>query len=71
MKTLEQIKAECIGDVYTLNDFADLIDAGCINPYDGNGYFHNGEEETNISVFNLSATWESIKDFPYVCWYNK
>ena len=38
MKTLEQVKAECIGDVYTLNDFADLIDAGCINQYDGDGF---------------------------------
>ena len=71
MKTLDQVKTECIGEVYTLDDFSDLIDAGCINSYDGEGYFHNGEEETSISVFAPFITWESIKDFPYVCWYNK
>lgn len=70
MKTKEEIQKECFGVAYTLNEFADLIDAGCINQYDGDGFFHDGEEQTNLSVFNILATWELIKDFPYVCWYN-
>ena len=72
MKTLEQVQAECrYGHVFTLNDFGTEIDDGCINEYDGIGFFHDGEKETNTSVWDRSLTWEDIKDYPYVCWYNK
>lgn len=71
MKSVEQIKKECIGDVFTLEEFLELINLGCINRYDGDGYFHNGENETNISVWDNNLTWDDVKNYPYVCWYNK
>lgn len=72
MKTLEQVKTEQkFGNVFTLNEFAELYHEGYIIEYDGNGYFHDGEHRTNISVWDSSLTWKDIQKFPYVCWYNK
>lgn len=72
MKTIEQVKQEIgFGSVYTLEEFEEMLDANAINQNDGIGYFHNGETETDISVFDDSLTYDDVKDFPYVCWYNK
>lgn len=71
MKTLEQVKAEEFADVFTLNEFIEMLDEGYIIDYDGIGYFHDGETETNISVWDNTLTWDDVKNFPYVCWYNK
>lgn len=68
---LKRIQQECKGSVYTLNAFMEEIDRGFINSYDGIGYFHNGEKETEFCVWNDKLSWDDIKDFPYVCWYNK
>lgn len=35
MKNIEQIKKECIGDVFTLDEFIECVDAGFFNSYDG------------------------------------
>lgn len=48
-----------------------MLDDNAVGSYDGIGYFHDGEKETNISVFDDSLTYGDVKDFPYVCWYNK
>ena len=72
MKTLEQVKVEQkFGDVFTLNEFIDYLEEDRFNRYDGIGYFHDGENETDISVWNDTLTWDDVKNFPYVCWYNK
>ena len=71
MKTKEQIAKELDTDVFTLEEFIDALDEGMFIRYDGNGYFHDGENETDISVWNETVTWDDIKDYPYVCWYNK
>jgi len=71
MKTLEQVKVEEFADVFTLNEFIEMLDEGYIIDYDGIGYFHDGENETNISVWDNTLTWDDVKNFPYVCWYNK
>ena len=72
MKTLKQVQAECkYGTVFLLNDFGTEIDDGCINECDGEGYFHDGENRTEISVWDEDLTWDEIQKFPYVCWYNK
>ena len=72
MKTLEQVKVEQkFGEVFTVNEFAELYHEGYINEYDGIGYFHDGEKKTNISVWDATLPWYVIKNFPYVCWYNK
>ena len=58
-------------DAMTTKAFCELCNDNSITRYDGQGYFHNGTKETNISVWNDDLTPEDIKDYPYICWYNK
>ena len=76
MKTKEQIQkegvcAECGGEVFTTEEFAECIERGTFIPYDGVGYFHDGENETWRSVWDDSVTAEEVEKYPYVCWYNR
>ena len=79
MKTKEEIQKELYdkygfecGDVYTLAEFSEQILHTSILPNDGNGYFHNGEQETDISPFDIDISFfEASATYPYVCWYNK
>lgn len=72
MKTKRQIQSEMeYGDVFTLKEFEKLLDDKLIIPYDGHGYFHDGEKETDVCVWDDGLTWNSVKKYPYVCWYNK
>lgn len=72
MKTIEQVRAEMeFGDVFTKEEFGDLVDKGWFIPSDGVGRFHDGENETNVSVWDNSLTPEDVEKYPYVCWYNK
>ena len=52
MKTKEQVQAEttCGGVVFTLDEFCDAVEQGSFNSYDGLGYFHDGEVETDMCV---------------------
>ena len=71
MKTIKEVRTECeYADVMTTEEFCQEITNGYINSFDGSGYFHDGEEETDISVWDRSLTWEDVKKYPYVCWYN-
>ena len=76
MKTIEQVASEGIcgqvgGAVYKTEDFMDIIRRYSFIPEDGSGYFHDGENETNISVWDKSVSWLDVaKKYPYVCWYN-
>ena len=70
--TKEEIQKNTHGDVYTIDEFLNLTDDGVIIPYDGNGYFHDGEKETRISVWNEEITYdEVIAKYPYIVWYNR
>lgn len=70
MKSIEQIKEEIqYGNVYTVDEFLELLIQDVVSEYDGFGFFHDGERELDDKgVFDLSA-WE--EDYPYVVWYNK
>ena len=80
MKTIEEVKAEIakkyggvfaddVDDiVYTTAEFIEDVKRGSFNSFDGDGYFHDGEKETDISVWNRLV---NSSDYPYVCWYNK
>lgn len=50
MKTIEQVRSETYGDVYTFNKFLEYVIDKVITSYDGGGHFHDGENETNVSV---------------------
>lgn len=70
--TLGEIKKNTFGNVYTIEDFITLCDDGYITPYDGVGYFHDGDKETDISVFNTTLRPEDVWDkYFYIVWYNK
>lgn len=74
MKTIEQVKTEIeFGNVYTFNEFMHLVESGLINSFDGIGYFHDGEKETDWSVWTdyPKETLKKIAQCPYVTWYNK
>lgn len=72
MKTKEQIKNEIgFGEVYTIMEFLDLIIEGYIIPYDGIGYFHDGNNRTDKCIWNEKLFLTDLKKYPYVCWYNK
>ena len=72
MKTKQQIENEIsYGDVYTLEEFFQEVKIGGFIPYDGDGYFHDGEEETSRSVWSSNLSLLELKHYPYVCWYNK
>ena len=70
MKTLKQIRNEnpYMNVFYTI-DFKVAVDYGEFSEYDGIGYFHNGEKQTNISVWN--AGYKDWEKYPYIIWYNK
>ena len=71
MKTLKQIKQEMrYGDILTTKEFLETVNSGCFLPYDGTGHPHNGKKELkDISVWELDES--ELKQYPYVCWYNR
>ena len=71
MKTKEQAQSECRGAVFTLEEFYQYVKRGCFIPYDGSGYFHDGEKETDRSVWDEDLSLIELKKYPYVCWYNR
>ena len=76
MKSKEQVQkeglvAKCGGTVYTTEEFFECVKAGGFIPYDGDGFFHNGQKETNRSVWATDLSLIELIKYPYVCWYNK
>lgn len=76
MKSKEQVQkeglvAKCGGIVYTIEEFFEHVKDGGFIPYDGSGYFHDGEQETRRSVWARDLSLLELKNYPYVCWYNK
>ena len=71
MKTIEQIQKEIpYGDVYLSNQFRLDAEDGYFIPYEGVGYFHDGENETDYCVWDVKQEIEFNK-YPYVVWYIK
>lgn len=60
MKSINQIKEKCIGEVFTLDEFMDCIEVGFFNPYDGDGYFRDGENETDMNVWDDNWYWNDV-----------
>ena len=72
IKTKEQVQSEIgFGDVYTIEEFFDCVKCGSFIPYDGVGYFHDGDKETARSVWSEDISLLELKNYPYVCWYNR
>lgn len=73
MKSIEQIQREIpYGDVMTREKFIEIVEYGGFIPYDGDGYFHDGEQELeNQNVWMYTIKQMKTCPYPYVIWYNK
>ena len=72
-KSIEELKKEYDGKAIamTMSDFIRASDRGSLNPMDGSGIIHNGQTETNLSVWSDEMTIDQMKEYPYVIWYEK
>ena len=70
--TREEVQKQIgFGDVYTLEEFRTYVKNGFFISYDGCGFLHDGEQETEISVWSINIFDKQWNEYPYVCWYNK
>lgn len=72
MKTIKQINNEVFGDCFSIKEFAECVKCKEFIPYDGYGFYHDGEKETEEMVsFNYKDILAHKNQYPYVIWYNK
>lgn len=73
MKTKDEIKNELkYGEVFAREEFERLAKLEYFIPYDGDGYYHDGEKElTDKSVWDKSIKPSEKRKYHYVVWYNK
>ena len=83
MKLKSEIQAEYVvngirfAEVFTTDEFINLVTCGDLSPHSGYGNFHTGYHETDISVWDqypggCSYIGGGVYDtFPYVIWYDK
>lgn len=79
MKTKQEVEAELmhigdfvVGTVFTTEEFAEEVESGYINGYDGVGYLHDGEKRTDISCWKHNLFRDDVRaKYPYVIWFNK
>ena len=69
MKILSNLKVlPDYGDHFTLKDFTEMVQMGCINEYDGSGYYATDKEMSDIYV-----DLDKLGNFnwSHVMWFNK
>lgn len=72
MTKKELQKSMKCGTAFDTDYFQKLCEDGSIIDDDGTGYFHDGEKETLISVFDANGNFRksTAKKYKFVCWYN-
>lgn len=72
-KSIEQVISDFPNaTIYPTAKFASLVEDGCFCESDGSGRFHDGVDETDVSVWDEDEiTQEHVDKYPYVCWYSK
>lgn len=58
-------------EVLTLDEFCTQVGNGAINRNDGLGYFFDGQQQTDVSVWDDSLTSDDVVNYEYVLWYTK
>lgn len=80
LKIRETIVKRCVrhleeqfpgAEILTLEQFSEGCTDGVYSPYDGTGYFWNGIEKTNLSVWDDSWTSKAIESFDFIIWYDE
>ena len=71
MKTIAEIIGEDpTADVFTIEEFLDLLAADELEDADSYGYYHDGEQLTEHRVWlNESDIREQGKKYPYIFWH--
>lgn len=68
----EDIQKHSDSYVMEVSEFIELVKQGYFIDYDGIGYFHDGESETDVPARCDVRYLESYEDtYPYVCWYGR
>lgn len=72
-KSIEQVISDFPNaTIYDSKKFSVLVEDGCFCSSDGSGCFHDGSDETDVSVWDEDEiTQEHVDKYPYVCWYSK
>ena len=69
--TREEIQKQqmIFGEVYTLEEIRSYVNSEDSSQYDGNGYLHDGQKQTKISIWEINIFDREWDKYPYVCWY--
>jgi hypothetical protein len=60
------------GDVMSLKQFIDCVNAGGFIDYDGYGYYVKDNQETNIIIYPSDIKYKAIrKEFDTIVWFNR
>ncbi len=72
MKTLKEVQSEnLLMDVFTIEEFLQLLKDGDVSPYDYDsyGYYHDGENLTEEQVYVYEQhIIEMGEKYPYIVW---
>ena len=71
MKNADEISKIELCECMTVAEYVDNVKRKLLIPYDGFGYYHDGENETKEMVsFDYEDVLKYVEKYPYVCWYN-
>ena len=71
MMTIQEIQEDLdSGEVFAIDEFIELAEMGELDE-EGYGYFHDGEEMTEIRVaLDVEELEDMQEQYPYVIWFN-
>ena len=74
-KEIKMKPIPCYGDLFTIREWEESCESGCLIDYDGSGHFATETECSNIRVYpsyyGTSKYEEAKKDFTHIVWYNR
>ena len=72
MRTLKEIQVEeSVGEIMTVEEFAERLEDGYINEWDGDGYYHDGRSRVMKPFLSFDPEEVRNSGFPYVLWFNR
>ena len=72
MRTLKEIQdEETVGEIMTVEEFAERLEDGYIGDFDGDGYYHDGKRRITKPFLSLDPDEVRNSGFPYVLWFNR
>ena len=63
---------ELNGDLYTIEEFKKMVEAGILTDYDGSGLYATETSTSDVEVIPSDVTEGLIReDFSHIMWFNK